>query len=190
MQDQISTKQHHWHMTFQKHRTLNVWSQNFPKPPFVSGQNFQILGIFVWNDPWPSGWWAQFVQTLIQLELGLLPLLNRHLPLHFDSQFPQLAKKCLLRQGALSKHGPDLHVLAKSLVGTWIWLESAQPAILSIWPPTSVTKMTKIVQFCLKHLWELSRVLKTPTSRKGKAKKWVIMQVCFIKGKTLIKIIY
>ena len=146
----------------------------FLKPPFVSEQNFQILGIFVWNDPWPSGWWAQFVKTLIQLEPGLLPLLSRHFPLHFDSQFPQCDKKNLLRQVALSKHGPDLHVLAKSLVRTWIWLESAQPAILSIWPPISVTKWPKFVQFCLKHLWELSRVLKTPTSRKGKAKKWLM----------------
>ena len=31
--------------------------------PFLSGQNFRNLGIFVRNRPWPPSRWAQFVQT-------------------------------------------------------------------------------------------------------------------------------
>ena len=44
----------------------------------------------------------------------------------------------------MSEHGPDLHVLARSLVQTRIRLESTQPAILSVRPPISVTKKTQI----------------------------------------------
>ena len=54
------------------------------------------------------------------------------------------SKKIPLWQRALSKHGLDLHVPAKNLVRTWIQLASAQPAILSVRTPTSVTKMTQI----------------------------------------------
>ena len=45
-----------------------------------------------------------------------LPLLTRHLPLHSDSQLPQLVKKISLGQGALSERGPDLHELASLFV--------------------------------------------------------------------------
>ena len=51
---------------------------------------------------------------------------SRHLPLHVEPQLPQLVKKKKnARPKGLSEHGPDVHVLANSLVRTWIGLESA-----------------------------------------------------------------
>ena len=78
---------------------------------------------------------AKKVKVKVVGLLTALPMAQLFFPI-IDNIDSIAFQKNSLRQGALSKHGPDLHVLVKFLVQTWIWLESAQPAILSVWSPT------------------------------------------------------
>ena len=120
---------------------INVWSQNLPKPPIFVRTKFSEFGHFCPKSPdLPAGRPNLSEHRFYQA----LPLLTRHLPLHGDSQLPQLVRKFSLGQGALSERGPDLHALASLFVRTWIWLASPQLAILSVRTPTSGTKMSQI----------------------------------------------